>query len=480
MDDCHQGLTGFKAAMKRTRLVISSALLLLTWLLSSGSVWSAIPTEAEAAEQGSAGANSTAETSENAVPTQTVYKSSDFGIANAPEDPANLLEEPAQRRKQRDSLFDYTMFGSSRDAFKGFADSLYKKTSIQLGINSNNLFQHVSDVVPGTDKSGVGSDLDVIARWELVDKGTATMGQVFTHIEGRWDYGTTPPSDIGDNNLRSLIRTADPFNSYTPTFLIRNMYWQQGSQSAGWTYRMGKITPDQTLGTSSHLNPFTTFHASGSVGSNAAHPDSGLGTVGIKYFDDNRWYVLGLISDANGDREDLGDISEGDFFKAVEFGYKFFPKTERAGYSKLTIGHTDGTADGKPNNVALGPSGWSIAGKHEQELTADGRMIGILKYGRTYNDSGIFKELASGHFLLHDPDVPGARKIKNDVIGVGLVWAEMPVPGTRDETSMEIFYRLPMFRQLDVTFSYQSFWNIARNPDIDQSNVYSVRLRTTF
>jgi hypothetical protein len=113
-------------------------------------------------------------------------------------------------------------------------------------------------------------------------------------------------------------------------------------------------------------------------------------------------------------------------------------------------------------------------------LSADGRMIGILKYGRTYNDTGLFKELVSGHFLLYDPDLPGVRKIKNDVMGVGLVWAETPIPGTRDETNLEIFYRLPVFRQLDVSFSYQSFWNVARNPDIGQANVYSVRLRTTF
>jgi porin len=470
----------FKAATKRTRRVISPAPFLLTWLFLIGLVWGAIPAEAVAAGQDSAGEDSTAESSQNAVPTRTVYKSSDYGIANAPEDPANKLEEPEQRRKQRDSLVDYTLFDSGRASFQEFTQSLYEKTSIQLGINSNNLYQYVDDVAPGTDKDGVSSDLDVIARWELTNKGTATMGQIITHVEGRWDYGTTPPSDIGDQNLRSLIRTADPFNSYTPTFLIRNMYWQQGSQSAGWTYRLGKITSDQTLGTSFHLNPFTTFLPSGSVGSNAAHPDSGLGAVGIKYFDDARWYALGLIGDANGDREDAGDIGEGDFFKALEFGYKIFPQTDRAGYSKLTIGHTDGTADGRPNNVALGPSGWSVAGKYEQELSADGRMIGILKYGRTYNDSGIFEEMASGHFLLYDPDLPGVRKIKNDVMGVGLVWAEAPIPGTRDETNLEVFYRLPVFRQLDVSFSYQSFWNVARNPDIDQANVYSVRLRTTF
>lgn len=411
---------------------------------------------------------------------RTVYQRSDYAIANAPEDSANRLENSEQRRSQRDALIDYTIFESSRGSFQSATESLYEATSIKLAIISNNLFQTISDSFPGADRSGVSSDLDIVTTWELVNKGDPTQGQIFLHMEGRWDYGTTPPSDLGDISLGSITRTADPFNSYTPTFLARNFYWQQGSASAGWTYRLGKITPDQTLGTSFYLNPFTTFLPSGSVGSNAPHPDSGLGAVGIKYFDEQRAYVLGLVSDANGDRFDFGDISEGDFFTAIEFGYKIRPQTERAGFSKLTITHTDGTKDGLPNNVSLGPSGWSIAAKFEQELTADGRMIGILKYGRTFDKSGLYKHLASGHFVVNDPDVPGLRAIANDALAIGLVWAESHIPNTRAETNLELFYRIPFFHQLDVTASYQSIWNVGRNPDVDQVNVFSIRARTTF
>jgi hypothetical protein len=436
-------------------------------LLSATIVWSQTP-------------ESDASPPEEEPAEQTIYRESDYAIANAPEDLANSLENSEQRRRQRDALFDYTIFESSRRSFQSATESLYEATSIKLAIISNNLFQTISDSFPGADRSGVSSDLDIVTTWELINKGEPTQGQIFLHMEGRWDYGTTPPSDLGDFSLGSITRTADPFNSYTPTFLARNFYWQQGSAGAGWTYRLGKITPDQTLGTSFHLNPFTTFLPSGSVGSNAPHPDSGLGAVGIKYFDEQRAYVLGLVSDANGDRFDFGDISEGDFFTAIEFGYKIRPQTDRAGFSKLTITHTDGTKDGLPNNVSLGPPGWSIAAKYEQELTADGRMIGILKYGRTFDESGLFKHLASGHFIVNDPDVPGLRAIANDALGVGLVWAESHIPDTRAETNLEFFYRVPFFHQLDVTVSYQSIWNVGRNPDVDQANVFSIRARTTF
>ena len=78
------------------------------------------------------------------------------------------------------------------------------------------------------------------------------------------------------------------------------------------------------------------------------------------------------------------------------------------------------------------------------------------------------------------PTIPGLRAIANDAIGVGLVWAETHIPNTRAETNLEFFYRLPFFHQLDVTVSYQSIWNVGRNPDVDQANVFSIRARTTF
>jgi hypothetical protein len=410
---------------------------------------------------------------------RTIYERSDRAIADAPEDPANLLEQGEQRRKQRDALIDYTLFDRTRTAFQRGTEALYDATSLKLGIISDNLFQTISDGFPDTDRTGVSSILAIIGTWELVKKGTPSQGQLFAHVEGRWDYGTTPPSTLGDVSLGTLIRTADPFNSYSPTFLLRNGYWQQGSQTAGWIYRLGKITPDQTLGTSFHLNPFSTFLPSGSVGMNAPLPDSGLGTIGIKYFDD-RAYILGLISDANGDRYNWGDISEGDFFKAIEFGYKIRPMTDKAGYSKLTFTHTDGTADGQPKNVQLGPPGWSVAVKIEQELSVDGRWIGILKYGRTFDASGLYKHLASGHLLLYDPKISLVSKIANDVVGAGLVWADSWLPNTQEETAVEVFYRLPLFYQLDLTLSYQSFFNPARNPDVDQASVFGIRARTTF
>jgi hypothetical protein len=92
----------------------------------------------------------------------------------------------------------------------------------------------------------------------------------------------------------------------------------------------------------------------------------------------------------------------------------------------------------------------------------------------------VFEQLASAHFLMNDPEIPIARRLKNDALGVGIVWADAAIPNTRDETAVEVFYRFPLLQDLDVTLSYQSFFNPARNPGVDQASVFSIRWRTTF
>ncbi len=70
-----------------------------------------------------------------------------------------------------------------------------------------------------------------------------------------------------------------------------------------------------------------------------------------------RTTLVGLVSDANADRFDFGDIGEGDLFTAAEIHFKVAPRTPKAGYSKVTLWHTDGTKDGSAINAMTGPSG---------------------------------------------------------------------------------------------------------------------------
>jgi hypothetical protein len=354
-------------------------------------------------------------------------------------------------------------------------DDLYEATHIDVGLSLTHLFQWLDESLPGADTWGSQTNLDLPATWELINRGEPTQGQVFFHLQGRWNYGTTSPQTLGTNALGSLGQTANSFDAYQPAFLMRNLYWQQGSEEAGWAYRIGKITPDAILSTSQHINSAMTFLPTLGFTFANALPDSGFGAVAAWYPND-RTRLMGLISDANADREDFGDIGAGDFYKAVEFAVKIAPRTPNAGYSKITLWHTDSTSDGEPANGHLGPDGWGFFLKHEQELTDDGRAIAVLRYGKSFNDSALFNQTAGASFLLYEPFGSG---LQNDLLGVAFHWADA-TPGVRDEYNLEVFYRFPLSPRVDVTLSYQSVFDPALDLGIDHANVFSLRLRTTF
>jgi hypothetical protein len=400
------------------------------------------------------------------------------GGLNHPDDPQNLLGHIRQRSTQRDSLFPVSPLGWLHDSATQAKQDLYKATDLELGFRFVQLFQGLSESLPGEDRRGTSAQANLVGTWELLNKGKPTQGQFYFDLEGRWDYGTTGPTPLGVAGLGTSIQTANGYAQYSPTFIFRNAYWHQGSPQAGWSYRLGKITPDQTLSTSAHISPFTTFLPLASTGPFAiALPDSGYGAVGAWYIND-RATLVGLVSDANADRFDRGDIGEGDLFKAVELQFKIAPRTPKAGYSKLTLWHTDGTKDGVAINGQTGPSGWGAMGKFEQELTADGRAIGILRYGKSFDDSALYEQLASAHFLFYDP--PGPSQLQNDLIGAAFTWAKATASGARNEGNLEVFYRFPIFPHVDTTLSYQSVFNPAFDRDNDHASVYSLRIKTSF
>ncbi|MDH3900894.1 MAG: carbohydrate porin [Gammaproteobacteria bacterium] len=401
----------------------------------------------------------------------------DAGGLSHPQDPRNLLPHVRQRSTQKDSLFPVSPLTWLHDSTNQAKQDLYAATHLKLGLVFTHLFQGLSESLPDEDRRGTSSQLNFVGTWELLHRGKPTQGQFYFDVEGRWDYGTTGPTPLGAAGLGSSTQTANGYAEYDPTFIVRNGYWHQGSPQAGWSYRLGKITPDQILSTSSHLSPFATFLPTASTGPFAMGlPDSGFGTVGAWYVND-RATLVGLVSDANADRTDSGDIGEGDFFTAAELQFKIAPRTPKAGYSKLTLWHTDGTEDGRPINGQTGPSGWGVMGKLEHELTADGRAIGILRYGKSFDNSALYEQLASAHFLLYDP--PGPSQLQNDLIGMAFTWATVPQSGTRGEYNAEVFYRFPIFPHVDTTLSYQSVFNPAFDRDNDHASVYSLRLRTS-
>jgi porin len=401
-----------------------------------------------------------------------------LAFSSDPEDPGTLLNGIEERRTQRESLLPVSPLKWLHDGTGLASDGIYEATHIRLGMTFNHLFQWASDVLPDTDDYGTDTDMDFVAAWDLINRGKPTLGQLYFHVEGRYDYGTTGPQTIGFSNVAAAGGTANAFSKYDPTFLIRNLYWQQGGPKTKWAYRIGKITTDSILATSQHISPVTTFLPNAGTGLFVSgYCDSGLGLVGAWHFNE-RFKILGLVADSNGDRYDFGDISEGDFYTAVELGFKIAPRTEKAGFSKITVWHTDGTEDGTPINANTGLDGSGVSVKLELELTDDGQAVGVIRWGKSFDGAAIYDNQAAAHLLFYDPF--GTVGLKNDVIGFAANWVDSTFDGTREEYNLEVFYRFPLFPGLDTRLSYQYVIDPAFTREFDSASVFSLGFRTVF
>ena len=432
------------------------------------------------AQDGGAGAENAAaeDTQSDESPPNVENTGPTENFSGNDQNPSVMLRDIQKRRTQKDALFSVELLGPFHDNAASWHDRLYDETNIKLGTSVHHLFQWLSESLPGTDDWGTATDMDIIGTWEATNRGEPNQGSLTMHLEARWDWGTTGPMALGGSSLGMLQNTGNTFDKYVPVTIIRDLYWQTGGPKSNWALRAGKLTIDGILGTTRHLTPNTsclTFACTGAFA--IALPDSALGAVGVWHFND-RVKLLASIHDANGDRHDWGDITEGDFFTALDLGVKIWPKTENAGYSKATIWHTDGTSDGSPINGSTGEKGWGYYLLHEQELSNDGNVVAIFKWGHAFDDSAYFSKQASASFLLYDPHWFGT--LSNDSTGISFNWVEPSAAGSRDESGVEVWYKFPLFPGVDTSFNYQAIINPALDPNNDFASAFSIRFTTAF
>ena len=130
-------------------------------------------------------------------------------ITSDPDDPENAMDGIDERNAQRDSLFGVSPLQSWHDAAQRSKDKIYKASHFKPGLMINHLFQGLSKALPDNDKAGTATNMDIVGTWELTKRGKPNRGNLYFKIQGRWDYGTTGPQNLGFVSLASQIVTAN-------------------------------------------------------------------------------------------------------------------------------------------------------------------------------------------------------------------------------------------------------------------------------
>lgn len=383
-------------------------------------------------------------------------------FSDSSDDIANKLAS----RPRKKAVFGSDILDPVHQAWEESTAGLYEATGIDLGIDYTVLYQHASKTIPSSDKYGAAGDLDIYGRWDLVDPKGPWAGSFYFATELRHAMTPTTPAQLR-GNIGSILGTIDGFGKQD--YLITNAFWRQGSKQAGFMYQIGRMAPDGLINISRYSNPNTNFHPIGLVGSlTISFPGHGFGAAAIAYPTENT-FITALITDANGQKKNLGAFERGEFFSGVELGYKPNFGESYEGRHALTFWHVDARSQ---TGV---PTGHGFALKLEQDLDANGNLTGILRYSKSYGSASTYDNQASVYLVMQN-----FFHLENDMLGIGLGWADPTNPSFRDEYIGEAFYRFPLTPRLDVSLSLQAIFNPAANLGVDKTTVASVRLRKVF
>ncbi len=389
----------------------------------------------------------------------------------------------------KESLIPLDPLKPFRYAWTSIDDGLKATTGLDLSLSVTTAYTTMTESLSGTEDHAFGYDVGLYGQWPLIAKETEWEGFLGFLVQGRDNLFTDVSPGALFVNAGSLAGPVDSFDD-DQGFVLREFWWQQGSKDAGFQYRIGKVAPDTIVGTVSQFDSANVdFMALGQVVKLAARfPDAGFGAAAGFYPEGNSKHLPHLqlyISDQNGDRQNTGDLEEGEFYKGAEIGFRPFPMTDDAPLWRLAAWHAD---EQDEDGIS---DGYGILAKVEQELSSDGRFIGVVNYGHSWGDAPARNHLI-GRLVIEDPfrfinpdiDVAGDR------LGFGTSWVDPAISGARDEYNFEIFYRFPLFPNVDLSFDAQYMLDPAFIPVVEDAApdaetfddlfAFTVRLRMTF
>jgi porin len=274
------------------------------------------------------------------------------------------------------------------------------------------------------------------------------------------------PGALG-GQIGSLWGTTNGFGEQPIT--LKEIYWQQHFGGDNLIVRVGKLDPENYYD-SNYWQSDSKFFLNKSFSSFPvrAFPGQGLGfNVTAKLSE--QWYISTGVQDAQGKKTTTGfDTFFGDFnlFSAGEIGFTPDIKGLGRGTYRLSAWYRDaGETDGKSHDAGI-------------ELSIDQRvgpnLIPFFRAGvGEGNINGIDDMISAG------VGWQGKLITESDVIGVAGAWGRPSDGDLNDQFAGEVFYRLQVSPDNQLTVGYQVIANPSLDPDSHVVGVFELRWRVS-
>ena len=322
-----------------------------------------------------------------------------------------------------------------------------------------------------SDSTGMGGIARLYGAWDLVGEGEGALVWKFEH---RHAYGDTSPFDFSLGQKGYVGLQEPPFND--GDFRTQNFYWRQRMNDGRSTLIAGVLDVTDYVDAFALASPWLHFmNFAFSTGSAAIGlpNDASVGVAFGTMLNDN-WYVIGGITDTNGDPSSPFDgfdnfFSDNEYFTSVEIGWT-------SSRDKIILDNTHLTLWHKDRQDELGVAGgWGAAFSYSRYLNEN-----YMPFIRAaYTDD-------AGSLLQKSLSIGMGRQMEafSGLLGVGFNWGEPNEdtfgPGLSNQYAIEAFYRIPVGKRFAITADVQYIRDPALNPDESSLWMMNGRVRFAF
>ncbi|MDA9982519.1 carbohydrate porin [Gammaproteobacteria bacterium] len=319
------------------------------------------------------------------------------------------------------------------------------------------------------EDSFAGGVVRFFGQWDLVGRDSGNTGSFVWKVENRHKYTDIPPSgvktEIGYVGLISPV-FSDIGNRLT------NLYWRQNLNQGRIEIIAGFIDTTDWIDVYALAPPWTAFtnfaFATGSA--TIAPPDeAALGVYFNAMLTDDVYFMAGF-ADSNSDSTDpfngFDTFGKHEFLKTLELGLVTSRDRFYLDNTHITYWHADERKEAGVDD------GWGVSFSYSHSF--DEKWMPFLRGGYADGGGTLLQKSISTGLAYHWGK-------NNSLIGLGFNWNEPNEdtfgPGLDDQYTVELFTRLQVTQNFQLTPDIQYVKNPALNTTANHSWVLGLRAR---
>ena len=354
-------------------------------------------------------------------------------------------------------------------SFKEANEWLKTTAGIDLGIDYNIALNQISNS-PGPT-AAAGGVFRLFGHWNPgKDKSEFTGGLVFK-VEHRHALGTDIPPQLLGPTAGYAGLTATTFGD--PGWVLTNFYWTQSFFDNRLAFNAGLVDFTDYVNVYGLINVWTDFNnLSFATEPTMVLPNQGLGAA-VRFMFTPKYYIIAGIADVNGDPHHPADVfssffGDAQFLTHVEVGRISSWDERYADNTHVMLWHAD------ESKLTGAEDGWGMA----------------FSWSQSYNQWLVFARAAfsegTAPFLNKSISIGTGYQFKsrNDYFGIGLNWGQAPKEvtdgKTKNQYTLETYYRVQLLSQVSIWPSFQYFINPAYRPEKENLWLLGLRMRAAF